>query len=65
MPKKNISDSFSGQNQILTQHLNSKYTPITILKWTQNLILTIKTVKNECLGVYMPENAKKKHFQQF
>ena len=63
--KKNISDSFSDQNQILTPHQKSNYTPFTIVQWTQNLMLTIKTVKNWCLGVYKPKNTKNIHFQQF
>ena len=40
--KTSISDSFSGQNPILTPHYNSNYTPITIVKWAQNLILITK-----------------------
>ena len=60
--KKNISDSFSGQNQILTPHPNRNYTPITRVKWKQNLILTTKMVKNGCLGIYRSKNDDKKTF---
>ena len=57
--KTNISDSFIVQNQIMTLHSNSNYTPIIIVKWTKNFNLPTKTVKNGCLVVYRPNNAKK------
>ena len=61
MAKKNISDSFSDQNKILTPHSHSNYTPIIIVKWTQNLILTNKWSKmgfQAFIGLKTP----KKHF---
>ena len=42
-----LSDCFSGQNEIMTPLYNTNYTPITIAKWSQNLILTIKTSSNK------------------
>ena len=56
--KTPISDSFSGQNQILTPHFNSNYTPITNVKWAQNLILTTKMVKNKIVLINPYSNAR-------
>ena len=56
--KTPISDSVGGQNQILAQHYNSNYTPITIVKWAQNFILTTKTVKNEIVLINPHSNAQ-------
>ena len=52
-----ISYCFSDQNKILRPLSDANYTPIIIVKWSQNLCLTTKTVKNGCLDIYGPLNA--------
>ena len=65
MPKPPIYECFIFQNQILRPLSDNKYTPITNTKWSQNLISTTKTVRNWCLDVYRPKNAKNTHLQMF
>ena len=52
-----ISDCFSGQNQKMRPLYKSNYTHITIVKWSQNLLLISKTVISGCLGLLGHKNA--------
>ena len=47
---------FSGLNQNLRPLFDSNVGIVTFTKWC-HLILTAKTVKNGCLGVFGPKNA--------
>ena len=48
----------SGQNQHLRPHHNSTRGIVNTKKGYQNLILTTRIVRNECLGVFGPKNAQ-------
>ena len=48
---------FIGLNQNLIPLYDSNMGIVTITKWSQNLILTTKTVKNVSLGVFGPKDA--------